>query len=105
MLKFAATLSLAITAITAVPAMAQHRHHDRGYRPHVQRHYVPPRQHYHHQHRHQSRHNNWVPYAIGGLALGALGAGTYYYNNRPMCWDEVIGYDRRGREVIERYCQ
>ena len=103
MLKFAATLSLAITAITAVPAMAQHRHHDRGYRPHVQRHYVPSRQHYH---RHQPRHNNnWVPYAIGGLALGALGAGTYYYNNRPVCWDEVIGYDRRGREVIERYCQ
>jgi hypothetical protein len=103
MLKFAATLSLAITAITAVPAMAQHnRHYDRGYRSHVQRHYVPPRQHYH---RHQPRHNNWVPYAIGGLALGALGAGTYYYNNRPVCWEQVIGYDRRGREVIEKYCQ
>jgi len=38
----------------------------------------------------------------GAIGLGVLGAGAYYYNRR--CWDEMIGYDRWGREVWQRYC-
>lgn len=98
------TIVGAVTAtlvlLLAAPAFAQHHRRDHGSRhPHARHYYAPPRHHYH-----PPRHHNWVPYALGGLALGALGAGTYYYNNRP-CWDEFIGYDRRGREVFERYCR
>ena len=65
----------------------------RGYRAHsYYRPVAPPVRHYHRPHR------NWVPYAVGGgLALGALGAGTYYYNNR-YCWiEQQEVWDRRGR--------
>jgi hypothetical protein len=95
MRKLITTLSIAAVMLASTPVFAQHRH-NHGYRPHQpQRHYYAPPQ----RHRH-----NWVPYALGGLALGALGTGMYYYNNR-QCWDELIGYDRRGREVFERYCR
>ena len=77
-------------------AEAQHRNdHRHGYRAPAQRHYVAPRP-----------RNNWVPYAVGGLALGALGAGAYYYYPRPTtyCWDEpVYEYDRYGRRYIVEY--
>lgn len=47
---------------------------------------------------------NILPWVAGGLALGALGS-TYYYNNRRRdCWEELIGYDRRGREIWETIC-
>lgn len=61
------------------------------------RHNPPPRQYHHHQHR---GINPWV---AGALGLGILGAGTYLYNNR-TCWDELVGYDRYGRELWQRYC-
>jgi hypothetical protein len=49
-------------------------------------------------------HHNILPWVAGGLALGALG-GAYYYNRpRPECWEELVGYDRRGREVWETVC-
>ena len=96
-------IAVSLVVLTAAPAFAQHHHRrDHGYRqPQARHHYAPPRQHYHPP---RQRQNNWVPYALGGLALGALGTGMYYYNSRP-CWDEFVGYDRRGREVFQRYCQ
>ena len=100
-MKAVALAAVAMIALTSV-AEAQHRRdHRHGYRaPAPQhRHHVAPRQHRH----------NWVPYAVGGLALGALGTGAYYYNRPTACWDEpVYDYDRYGRRHIvafERYCQ
>lgn len=80
-------------AFTLSEAAAQYRS-NHGYRTHVApRHYAPPVRQYHRPQR------NWVPYAVGGLALGALGAGAYYYNN-PTCWIETQDvYDRRGRYI------
>jgi cobalamin biosynthesis protein CobD/CbiB len=95
MRKLITTLSIAAMMLASTPVLAQYRH-NHGYQPR-QHHYVAPRPAARH------RNNNWVPYALGGLALGALG-GAYYYNNR-QCWDEMIGYDRYGREVFERYCR
>jgi hypothetical protein len=103
MRKLAIGLTIVALLVSTLPVFAQHRH-DHGYRPQQHRHYHAPRhvpRHHYHAPRH--RNNNWVPYALGGLALGALG-GAYYYNNR-QCWDEMIGYDRYGREVFERYCR
>lgn len=49
-------------------------------------------------------HHNVLPWVAGGLALGALG-GAYYYNRRQReCYDELVGYDRRGREVWQTIC-
>jgi hypothetical protein len=99
-MKTVALAAVAMIALTSV-AEAQHRRdHRHGYHVPQHRHHVAPRQHRH----------NWVPYAVGGLALGALGAGAYYYNTRPTtCWEEpVYEYDRYGRRHIvafERYCQ
>ena len=45
---------------------------------------------------------NILPWVAGGLAIGAL-SGAYWYNKR-RCYDDLIGYDRRGREIWERYC-
>lgn len=43
---------------------------------------------------------------VGGLLLGGLGYyGYQQYQRRVQCWDEMVGYDRYGREVWERYCQ
>lgn len=79
-------------------ANADSRRH--GYRSvdrHHHRHYVPAHRPHHHYNNH--RRHNWVPYAAGALALGALGTGAYYYNyNRPHCWIETQDlFDRRGR--------
>jgi hypothetical protein len=102
MRKLITTLSIAAMMLASTPVLAQHRH-NHGYQPRQHQHrYVAPRPAPRHYHAPRHRNNNWVPYAIGGLALGALG-GAYYYNNR-QCWDEMIGYDRYGREVFERYC-
>lgn len=67
---------------TVSEAAAQHRHNHYGYRHHhvAPRYYAPPVRHYHRP------NHNWVPYAAGAIALGALG-GAYYYN-RPACWIE-----------------
>jgi hypothetical protein len=97
-MKVVALAAVAMIALTSV-AEAQHRRdHNHGYR-------APAPQHRHHV----PQRNNWVPYAVGGLALGALGAGAYYYNRPTACWDEpVYDYDRYGRRHIvafERYCQ
>ena len=88
-MKVVAVAAVAMIALTSV-AEAQHRRdHRHGY-------HVAPR-------------HNWVPYAVGGLALGALGAGAYYYNRPTACWDEAVyEYDRYGRRHIvafERICQ
>jgi hypothetical protein len=104
MRKLITTLSIAAMMLASTPVFAQHRH-NHGYQSRQQQYsYVPPRHVPRHHHAPRHRNNNWVPYALGGLALGALGSGMYYYNNR-QCWDELIGYDRRGRGVFERYCQ
>jgi hypothetical protein len=101
MRKLTIGLSIAALLASTLPVFAQ-QHHRHGYRPQQHR-YVAPRPTPRHYHAPRHRNNNWVPYALGGLALGALG-GAYYYNNR-QCWDEMIGYDRYGREVFERYCR
>jgi hypothetical protein len=45
---------------------------------------------------------NILPWVAGGVTLGIL-SGAYWYNNR-RCYDEMVGYDRRGREVWEINC-
>jgi hypothetical protein len=92
-MKVVALAAVAMIALTSV-AEAQHRDHRHGYRAPAPRHHVVPRQYRH----------NWVPYAVGGLALGALGAGAYYYNRPVICWREPIyEYDRYGRSYIIAY--
>jgi len=58
-----------------------------------------------HQNRgHQGR--GYMAPLVGGLLLGGLGYyGYQQYQRRVQCWDELVGYDRRGREVWERFCQ
>jgi hypothetical protein len=95
-MKVVAVAAVAMIALTSV-AEAQHRRdHRHGYHAPQHRQHVAPR-------------HNWVPYAVGGLALGALGAGAYYYNRPTACWDEAVyEYDRYGRRHIvafERFCQ
>jgi len=86
-------LLIAAAIITVTPALADQRHRR------------PPVPYGHH---HQN-HNRWLPYALGGLALGAAGAGAYYYNRR--CWDEQVVnrfgeplYDRYGYPIVRRFC-
>ena len=52
-------------------------------------------------------HHNPAPWIAGAIGLGLLGAMTYDAWGRPVrqCWDEMIGYDRYGREVYQRYCR
>ena len=56
----------------------------------------------------QHRSHNVLPWVAGGLALGALG-GAYYYNQSPPryrseCYEDLVGYDRYGREIWRKYC-
>lgn len=56
-----------------------------------------------------NRQHNVLPWVAGGLALGALAGGAYYYNQSPPsyrreCWEDLMGYDRYGREIWRKYC-
>ena len=75
--------------LSSSESMAQYRAH-RGYAP-SPRYYAP-----------RAPRHNWVPYAIGGLALGMIGG--YYYHQRRVCWDEIVDYDRYGDAIIARMC-
>ena len=55
------------------------------------------------QYQHRHHHHNVAPWVAGGLALGVLGA--MIYSQQPACWDELVGYDRYGREVWQRICR
>lgn len=92
---FVASVAL-LGMMTVAEAQNYHRHR-----------YNPPPRHHHHNHR--PKQHNVMPWVAGGLALGILGAMTYDAWGRPIhqprCWDEMIGYDRYGRQVWERYCQ
>ena len=84
--KIAIALGVFVTLfVSTSEAMAQYqRHHHRHH--YAPRYYAPPPVHRHHYHRPRASHN-WVPYVVGGgIALGALGAGSYYYNNFRTCW-------------------
>jgi hypothetical protein len=91
-------LAAAIVFIMTMPAFAG------PYHPVKRGHYYNPPQH----HYQPPRHRNVAPWVAGGLALGALGA---YAITRPAprhimtCWEELIGYDRRGRPVYDEVCQ
>lgn len=96
-MKVVALAAVAMIALTTTAEAQYRRDHRHGYRAPAPHYHVAPRR------------NNWVPYAVGGLALGALGAGAYYYNRQPVCWDEpVYNYDRYNRPRLmgyERICQ
>ena len=52
---------------------------------------------------------NVLPWIAGGLALGAIAGGAYYYDQSPPryrreCWENLVGYDRYGREIWRKYC-
>lgn len=88
-------VALSLIAMTT-SAVAQHRHD-------YNRRYNPP------QHHHNRGINPWVAGAIG---LGVLGAGTYYYNQRRICWNEPVMdpygrqvYDQFGRPLIQQICE
>jgi hypothetical protein len=81
-------IALATMIALTGAADAQHRGH-RGYSGHGYR-------------------GGWAAPLVGGLLLGgALGYYGYQdrYYARPRCYIEVIGYDRYGREILERFCQ
>ena len=91
-------LAAVIVFLMTMPAFAGP--YNRSHRGHY---YHAPQHHYQPQ-----RHRNIAPWVAGGLALGALGA---YALTRPdprgimTCWEEVIGYDRRGLPVYDEICQ
>lgn len=92
--------TLTATMLTATAAQADYYGRRGGYRAPAYN---------HHQHRapaYNHRGNNWVAPVIGGLLLGGALYGAHrYYQPQPVCWDEVVGYDRYGREVWQRLCQ
>jgi len=90
------TLIALITVIAMTSAASADYRGHRGY---------PNRGHQGYQHHgHQGR--GYMAPLVGGLLLGGLGYyGYQQYQRRVQCWDEMVGYDRRGREVWQRYCQ
>lgn len=101
-------LAVVIIFIMTMPAIAgQQRHGRQGYQHNTYQHQAQRHQHQQRHHQHH-RHNNIAPWIAGGLALGALGA--YAITPRAprhimTCWEEIIGYDRRGRPVYDEVCQ
>ena len=61
----------------------------------------------HRGHGHHGYRGGWAAPLVGGMVLGGMGYYGYqrYYQSQPVCWDEMVGYDRRGREVWQRFCQ
>jgi hypothetical protein len=57
--------------------------------------------------RHRGHHGGWAAPLVGGLLLGGA-LGYYGYQERlyarPRCYWDIIGYDRYGREIMERVC-
>jgi hypothetical protein len=88
--KIFTTAILAALLVYSTTASADYRH--RGNRGHYT------------QHQHHNR--SWVAPLVGGMVLGGMGYYGYqrYYQPQPVCWDEMVGYDRRGREVWQRFC-
>ena len=77
---------IALTGAASADYRGHRGHHNRGHHGHQGRGYMAP--------------------LVGGLLLGGLGYyGYQQYQRRVQCWDEMVGYDRRGREVWQRYCQ
>jgi len=77
---------IALTGAASADYRGHRGHHNRGHYGHQGRGYMAP--------------------LVGGLLLGGLGYyGYQQYQRRVQCWDELVGYDRRGREVWERFCQ
>jgi hypothetical protein len=93
--------------VSSIPAEAQQRH-NRRYEPRpVARYYAPPR--YvaprYVAPRYVQPRNNWVPYVIGSLALGAI-VGNYFYNRYgQMCHNEIVDYDYAGRALTGTFCE
>jgi len=97
--------------VSILPAEAQR--YQRGYAPrptvrqyvaprYVAPRYVAPR---YAAPRYVRPQNNWVPYVIGGLALGAL-VGNYFYNNYgDVCHNEVIDFDYRNMPITGTVCE
>jgi CxxC motif-containing protein (DUF1111 family) len=94
---FARTIKVAAVAavigIFATSAMAQHRHN------HNSRHHAP---------RHYHSHQHINPYAVV-LGFGMLGAGIAAYQYQQYraerCWQQLVGYDYRGRPVYQLVCE
>jgi hypothetical protein len=77
---------IALTGAASADYRGHRGHQNRGHHGHQGRGYMAP--------------------LVGGLLLGGLGYyGYQQYQRRVQCWDEMVGYDRRGREVWERFCQ
>jgi hypothetical protein len=74
----------------ATPAMADPYDHRRIPQPH--------RRPYEH------RGHGAAPWIAGAIGLGVLGAIIANQPPRPTCWNEMVGYDRFGREVWQRVC-
>jgi hypothetical protein len=117
MRKFvAAMVGIGAMLVSAIPAEAQHyqRRHDHRYAP-APRYYAQPRRvapapRYYAQPRYNAPRyarprNNWAPYAIGGLVLGAI-VGNYFYNQYgELCRNEVMDYDYRGAPLTGTVCE
>jgi hypothetical protein len=91
-------LTLVALLSMVAPAFGQEFGHERGHRvgQHSGHAPLPPPRPY------GRDGGNILPWVAGGLAIGAL-SGIYLYEQR-RCYDELVGYDRRGREVWETYC-
>jgi hypothetical protein len=87
----ALTVAVALTAVSSTAMADQYRH----------------RQHQRQHHGYNHHRNNNMALGIGLGLLGAGLAGAYYYNQRPapqQCWNELSGYDYRGRPVYTVVC-
>lgn len=90
-------LILAATALVAFTSFAEAR--DR----YQHRHYHQPQ---YHRHYHQPPvHRNHNRYIYGGIGLGLLGAGAYYYSRPTRCWFELVEVDYSGNPVYIRQCE
>ena len=92
--------------LSAIPAEAQYHNRRPVYRSAPHYHAVPryqPR--YYTQPRYVHPRHNWVPYVIGGLALGAVVGGLFYNQYGEVCHREVINYDYSGRPLTGIVCE
>jgi len=78
-----------LLAMTTVASAEDWRH---------ERHHPAPAPHYEH------RHGGGVNGFLLGLGAAAIVGSIFYYEGR-RCWNELVGYDQWGNQVVRRVCE
>jgi hypothetical protein len=101
MRKIVAILGLGALLMSMVPAQADYRDR-RHYQPRpapVYRHAAPAPRYYAPRPVYHAPRRNWVPYAVGGAVLGAMGA--YFYNQYgQVCQNVIVGQGWNGYRYV-----